>query len=266
MRRRAAYSRLAQITEANAARLGLAWSLDLPGEGTLEGTPLAVEACSISPAAMPASMRSTAGRANCCGNMIRRSGNMRTERAECGCSASTAAWPMPMAGSSSPRSTAGCSRSMPRPASCSGRRRTIDPASVYTLVRRAARVQRQGDHRQGGADFGMRGYVTAYDQETGKQLWRFYTAPGSPEENKGDPAMERAAATWSGEYWKTGTGRHRLERHHLRSRAQPHLSSAPATAAPTIRRCAAPATATISTSPRSSRSMPTPANMSGTIR
>jgi quinohemoprotein ethanol dehydrogenase len=58
----------------------------------------------------------------------------------------------------------------------------------------------------GGADYGGRGYVTAYDAVTGRQVWRFYTAPGSPEENKGDPAMERAAATWSGEYWKTGTG------------------------------------------------------------
>lgn len=58
----------------------------------------------------------------------------------------------------------------------------------------------------GGADFGARGYVTAYEATTGKQLWRFYTVPGTPEENKGDAVMERAAATWSGEYWKTGTG------------------------------------------------------------
>jgi len=58
----------------------------------------------------------------------------------------------------------------------------------------------------GGGDFGSRGYVTAFDQATGKQAWRFYTVPGSPEENKGDPAMEAAAKTWSGEYWKTGTG------------------------------------------------------------
>ena len=58
----------------------------------------------------------------------------------------------------------------------------------------------------GGADYGERGYVTAYDAATGKQAWRFYTAPGSPEENKGDPAMERAAKTWGGEYWKVGTG------------------------------------------------------------
>jgi quinohemoprotein ethanol dehydrogenase len=58
----------------------------------------------------------------------------------------------------------------------------------------------------GGSDFNARGYVTAYDAATGHQVWRFYCAPGSPEENRGDPAMERAAATWTGEFWKTGTG------------------------------------------------------------
>lgn len=58
-----------------------------------------------------------------------------------------------------------------------------------------------------GADImGQRGFVTAYDQKTGAQAWRFYTVPGSPEENKGDPVMEMAAKTWSGEYWKVGTG------------------------------------------------------------
>jgi quinohemoprotein ethanol dehydrogenase len=58
----------------------------------------------------------------------------------------------------------------------------------------------------GGADWGNRGFVTAFDLKTGKQLWRFYTVPGSPEDNAGDPVMEMAAKTWSGEYWKTGTG------------------------------------------------------------
>jgi quinohemoprotein ethanol dehydrogenase len=58
----------------------------------------------------------------------------------------------------------------------------------------------------GGSDFGQRGYVTAYSAASGKQLWRFYTAPGTPQENAGDPVLERAAATWQGEFWKTGTG------------------------------------------------------------
>ena len=59
----------------------------------------------------------------------------------------------------------------------------------------------------GGADFGTRGYVSAYDAATGKQLWRFFITPASPEQNKGDPAMEAAAKTWTGEFWKkTGGG------------------------------------------------------------
>jgi quinohemoprotein ethanol dehydrogenase len=58
----------------------------------------------------------------------------------------------------------------------------------------------------GGADFSARGYVTAYDQATGKQAWRFYVTPGTPDENRGDAAMERAAATWSSDFLKKGGG------------------------------------------------------------
>jgi quinohemoprotein ethanol dehydrogenase len=50
---------------------------------------------------------------------------------------------------------------------------------------------------QGGADFGMRGYVSAWDQVTGKQVWKFNVVPGSDADNKGDAAMEMAAKTWA---------------------------------------------------------------------
>jgi len=57
-----------------------------------------------------------------------------------------------------------------------------------------------------GADFGVRGYVSAYDAETGKFLWRFYTVPGDPSKGFENEAMERAAKTWTGEWWKLGGG------------------------------------------------------------
>ena len=57
-----------------------------------------------------------------------------------------------------------------------------------------------------GAEFGVRGYVTAYDAATGKQLWRFYTVPGDPSKPFENKAMEAAAKTWSGEWWKLGGG------------------------------------------------------------
>jgi quinohemoprotein ethanol dehydrogenase len=58
-----------------------------------------------------------------------------------------------------------------------------------------------------GADYSnVRGYVTALDAKTGKQLWRFNTVPGNPADGFEDEAMEMAAKTWSGEQWKEGGG------------------------------------------------------------
>lgn len=59
----------------------------------------------------------------------------------------------------------------------------------------------------GGGDFGaVRGYVTAYDARTGRQLWRFHTVPGNPADGFESPAMAMAAKTWTGEWWKFGGG------------------------------------------------------------
>lgn len=58
-----------------------------------------------------------------------------------------------------------------------------------------------------GADTAaVRGYVTAYDAATGRQLWRFHTVPGNPADGFENPAMEMAAKTWHGEWWKHGGG------------------------------------------------------------
>jgi len=58
----------------------------------------------------------------------------------------------------------------------------------------------------GGAEYGVRGYVTAYDAATGGQVWRFYIVPGDPARGFESRAMEMAAKTWSGEWWKYGGG------------------------------------------------------------
>jgi quinohemoprotein ethanol dehydrogenase len=58
-----------------------------------------------------------------------------------------------------------------------------------------------------GADFNpLRGYVTAYDTDSGKQVWRFYTVPGKPGTQPEGAAMELAAKTWHGEWWRFGGG------------------------------------------------------------
>ena len=59
----------------------------------------------------------------------------------------------------------------------------------------------------GGADFGhVRGYVTTYDANTGEQLWRWWVVPGNPADGFENAAMEMAADTWTGEWWKFGGG------------------------------------------------------------
>jgi quinohemoprotein ethanol dehydrogenase len=59
----------------------------------------------------------------------------------------------------------------------------------------------------GGGDFGpVRGYVTAYDAATGRQLWRFWTVPGDPARGFENAAMELAAKTWGGRWWELGGG------------------------------------------------------------
>ncbi|MCH2431296.1 MAG: PQQ-binding-like beta-propeller repeat protein, partial [Acidimicrobiales bacterium] len=57
-----------------------------------------------------------------------------------------------------------------------------------------------------GAEYGGRGYVTAYDVETGDQVWRSYTVPGNPADGFENDAMRRAAETWTGEWWVIGGG------------------------------------------------------------
>lgn len=60
----------------------------------------------------------------------------------------------------------------------------------------------------GGAEYGVRGYITAYDADTGKQRWRWFTVPGDPSKPFEDESMAKAAKTWdpAGKWWEAGGG------------------------------------------------------------
>ncbi len=85
-------------------------------------------------------------------------------------------------------------------------RLTIDPKWHYTITGAPRIAKGKVLIGNGGGEFGVRGYVSAYDAETGKLIWRFYTVPGDPAKPFEQPILEQAAKTWTGEWWKIGGG------------------------------------------------------------
>lgn len=83
---------------------------------------------------------------------------------------------------------------------------TIDPKLRYTITGAPRVVKGKVLIGNGGAEMGVRGYLSAYDAGTGKLVWRFYTVPGDPSKPFENAALEKAAKTWSGEWWKNGGG------------------------------------------------------------
>lgn len=83
---------------------------------------------------------------------------------------------------------------------------TVDQTQSYTITGAPRIVKGKVLIGNGGAEFGVRGYITAYDAETGRQSWRFYTVPGDPSKPFENRQMAEAAQTWNGEWWKMGGG------------------------------------------------------------
>lgn len=84
---------------------------------------------------------------------------------------------------------------------------TIDLDRPYTITGAPRVVKGKVIIGNGGAEFGVRGYITAYDATTGDQAWRFYTVPGNPDLGFENDAMKMAAETWGGgPWWEVGGG------------------------------------------------------------
>ncbi|MDY6948109.1 MAG: PQQ-dependent dehydrogenase, methanol/ethanol family [Pseudomonadota bacterium] len=83
---------------------------------------------------------------------------------------------------------------------------TTDPTQRYTITGAPRVIGGRVIIGNGGGEMGVRGYVSAYDANDGKMLWRFYTVPGNPKDGFESAALERAARTWHGEWWKYGGG------------------------------------------------------------
>ena len=199
----AGYSQLTQIDRESVGRLGLAWSLDLPDEVTLEATPLAVDGIVYFTGGYAEVYAVDAPTGKLLWKFDPQTWKRRPDKFHFGANRGAA-----------------YEDGRIFVAEMDGRLDALD-AKTGKLLWHADTIPdgmlnySTGAPRtmngkviigNGGADFGARGFVTAVDAATGKFLWRFFTVPGSPEQNRGDPAMEAAAKTWQGEFWKIGTG------------------------------------------------------------
>ena len=200
------FSRLTEIDSSNVGKLGLAWSLDLPGEVTLEATPLAIDGTLYFTGSYAAVYAVDA----VSGKLLWKYDPQTWQRD-----------PAKMHFSFGANRGVAFENGKIFAAALDGRLFALDAKSGKELwfadtIAKGVGMISTGAPRvmngkviigNGGADFGARGYVTAYDADSGKQLWRFYLTPGSPEQNKGDAAMEAAAKTWGPDFWKhTGGG------------------------------------------------------------
>ena len=83
---------------------------------------------------------------------------------------------------------------------------TVDSRKPYSITGAPHVINGKVIIGNSGAEFGVRGYVSAYDATTGKMLWRFYTVPGDPSKPFESEAMQMAAKTWTGDWYKYGGG------------------------------------------------------------
>jgi PQQ-dependent dehydrogenase (methanol/ethanol family) len=88
---------------------------------------------------------------------------------------------------------------------------TVDQKKPYTITMAPRVVRGKVIIGNSGAELGVRGYVSAYDAENGKLVWRFYTVPGNPADGPDHAASDEAFAkfagkTWYGKWWEMGGG------------------------------------------------------------
>src|SRR5215469_13286942 len=88
---------------------------------------------------------------------------------------------------------------------------TVDRSEAYTITGAPRVVKGLVLIGNGGAEYDVRGYLSAYDAETGKMRWRFYTVPGDPNQPPENAAMAAALKTWPDRnskvpWWKMGGG------------------------------------------------------------
>ena len=198
------FSPLDQITEANVGKLGLAWSAELDTFRGVEATPLYIGGVLYNISAWdivtaydartgkslwtydPQAPREW-GRYACCEPVSR----------------GLAAWKGRIIIATLDGRLISLDARTGRPAWTT---RTFDKGQPYSITGAPRVFDGKVVVGNAGADLGARGFVGAYDADTGKPLWKFYVVPGDPKKGFENAAMKMAAATWKGSWWAINGG------------------------------------------------------------
>lgn len=198
------FSPLDNINAENVSRLGLAWSFEYPDNRGLEATPIVADGVIYSSGAWSRVYALNA----ITGELIWRYDPKVPKqwglRACCGpVNRGVAIWEDKVFVGTLDGYLVALDRATGEEA---WRTLTIDTNWDYSITGAPRVVKGRVLIGNGGSEYGVRGYVSAYDANTGKLDWRFYTVPGNPADGFENAAMEKAAKTWNGEWWKVGGG------------------------------------------------------------
>ena len=210
------YSPLDKINEHNVSRLGLAWSYELNTFRGVEATPLVVDGVlyDISAWDVTTALDARTGRV-----LWTYDPKVPTEWGRYACCEPVSrglAWYQERRQSRSP----GRPQGHPIIATLDGRLialdaktgtplwtvQTFDKSAPYSITGAPRVFDGKVIVGNGGSDFGARGFVAAYDAQTGAFLWKFFLVPGDPQLGFENDAMRSAAKTWTGDWWELGGG------------------------------------------------------------
>jgi quinohemoprotein ethanol dehydrogenase len=202
------HSPLKQIDQSNVARLGVAWSVEVGSEGKLETTPLVFNGVlygtSTWSQVYAIDLRTGKAKWQWDPGMVRGGFEAMGPRACCGpVNRGVALYDGKVYVGLLDGRLVALDAETGKPVWAV---QTTPPNTDYTITGAPRVIKGKVVIGQGGAEYGVRGFLGAYDAQTGKLAWKFFVVPGDPAKGFEDPALAVAAKTWNGQWWKAGGG------------------------------------------------------------
>lgn len=198
------YSPLQQVTDKNVDELGLAWSFDLETQRGIEATSIVVDGVMYMTSAWSIVHALDARNGKLLWSFDPKVPKQVTRHACCDAvNRGVAVWEgQVFVGALDGRLIALDAAS----GSVKWEVTTVEAGLPFTITGAPRVIDGKVLIGNGGAEYGVRGYISAYDANSGDMVWRFHTVPGNPALGFENEAMQMAAETWNGKWWELGGG------------------------------------------------------------